>query len=221
MGCSQAGSVKTGETEEICLNDSHAESVRTAANPRTAQPARPAQSPAQPAQATKGLEPGANVRVVGLKGDGALRLNGEAAVLDSWNAATNRWNVRLRSGEVKAIRPENLEEVVGLRAPVKAPVPLKEELGEDPPLLEVWSRHREGSERAQAAQKLLEAPLKKLDLSVPPELLQQAKRRPDVDSEPDTKLLSSGDDERVVLDDLDLDLQLRSSMSATARKAPR
>eukprot|EP00913_Durusdinium_trenchii_P024111 g22644.t1 len=35
-----------------------------------------------------------------------------------------------------------------------------------------------------------------------------------LDPDPDTKLLSSGDDERVVLDDLDSDLQLRSSLGA-------
>lgn len=155
----------------------------------------------------EGLRPGKSVQVSGLKGDAALRLNGEKGALESWNAATNRWNVRLRSGEVKAIRAENLHEVLDA-SPVQTPLPPKEEHPDDPPFLEVWSR-KEASERAKATEKLL-GPTK-LDLSVPAELLQQAAKRQEMDPDPDAKLLSSVDDERVVLDDLDTDLQLRSS----------
>ncbi|CAE7346459.1 unnamed protein product [Symbiodinium pilosum] len=138
-------------------------------------------------------------------------------------------NVRFRSGEVKALRAENLDEaeVAGghasqKAAPTQTAESLKEAL-EDPPLLEIWSRHRENSERAKAAKKILggiDAPLKKLDLSVPPELLEQAKRSggPDggVDLDPDSRLLASVQDERIALDDLDSAGLNSSAVSAGA-----
>ncbi|CAE7655919.1 unnamed protein product, partial [Symbiodinium necroappetens] len=143
------------------------------------------------------------------------------------DAYTMHWNVRLRSGEVKAIRPENLEEVAGGYGSQKAPASTAESLQDDPPLLEIWSRHRDDSERAKAAKKLLggiDAPLQKLDLTVPPELLEQAKRsRADdaADVDPDSRLLASVQDERIALDDLDSDLQLRATGVTTRRPVSR
>ncbi|CAE7271404.1 PGR3 [Symbiodinium sp. CCMP2456] len=138
----------------------------------------------------------------------AARLNGEKGALESWNASSNRWNVRLRSGEVKAIRPENLEEVAGGYGSQKAPTSTAESLQDDPPLLEIWSRHRDNSERAKAAKKLLggiDAPLQKLDLTVPPELLEQAKRSRAGGLAGGTEAQvaqSQVQDERIALDDL-------------------
>lgn len=220
MSCTQVTSA--GPKAEIEVTPDRADPSQPTSEPRILAP------PAGHTEATghaghvsspivEGLRPGKSVRVSGLKGDAALRLNGEKGVLESWNAASNRWNVRLRSGEVKAIRAENLHEVLD-PSPVQTPPPAsQEEHPDDPPFLEVWSR-REASERAKATEKLL-GPTK-LDLSVPAELLQQAAKRQDMDPDPDAKLLSSVDDERVVLDDLDTDLQLRSS-GWTAKTAKR
>jgi len=44
--------------------------------------------------------------------DGLLRtpgLNGEVCLCEAWDRSVQRWRVQLRSGEVKALRPENLE----------------------------------------------------------------------------------------------------------------
>lgn len=51
---------------------------------------------------------GATVRLHGLKG--ASHLNGEVGICGEWDDAANRWIVRLSgAGELKSLRPENLE----------------------------------------------------------------------------------------------------------------
>eukprot|EP00439_Symbiodinium_sp_Y106_P073506 s1009_g13.t2 len=211
--------------EEICLPDTPADAYHES-EASISRASRPVPEADAGRAETAGLTCGSTVRVQGLTGDSAARLNGEKGALESWNASSNRWNVRLRSGEVKAIRPENLEEVAGGYASQKAPTHTAESLQDDPPLLEIWSRHRENSERAKAAKKLLggmDAPLQKLDLTVPPELLEQVKRSraDDADVDPDSRLLASVQDERIALDELDSDLQLRATGVTTRRPVSR
>lgn len=55
------------------------------------------------------LEPGCCARVAGLQG--AMQLNGHVVELEQWNDDSQRWVVRLKSGESKSIRPRNLERV--------------------------------------------------------------------------------------------------------------
>jgi len=43
---------------------------------------------------------------------GAAHLNGQEGICEHWDPAKGRWNVRLPLGEVKALKPENLEEEV-------------------------------------------------------------------------------------------------------------
>ncbi|CAE8616241.1 unnamed protein product, partial [Polarella glacialis] len=147
------------------------------------------------------------VRIHGLTGEGAGKMNGEQGTCQSWDAASNRWHVLLRSGEVKAVKPENLLEVDP----------------DEPPLLEVWNRqNQESSAKAKAAQRILgvgfgesQQPLKGLDFTVT-DLLEEAAKAGRagsdeyfLENDPDDQLLSAGEDERVMLDDLDADLQLR------------
>lgn len=56
--------------------------------------------------ATPSLCPGAHVILVGLAT--AKHLNGEGAVIDRFNAVNGRWEARLHSGGIKALRAENL-----------------------------------------------------------------------------------------------------------------
>merc|ERR1712187_822615 len=62
-------------------------------------------------EASSSLMSGRNVRLRGL---GAPGLNGQEGVCESWDASKGRWSVRLQSGgevgQVKAVRPENLDE---------------------------------------------------------------------------------------------------------------
>ena len=53
--------------------------------------------------------PGAQVRVHSLQSALGAKLNGCEGVVESWNAATCRWQVRIGGVGVKAIRDENLE----------------------------------------------------------------------------------------------------------------
>mmetsp|Transcript_29695 Transcript_29695/g.84989 ORF Transcript_29695/g.84989 Transcript_29695/m.84989 type:complete len:384 (+) Transcript_29695:53-1204(+) len=52
------------------------------------------------------LQPGAQVAFQGLKS--AVELNGQLAVVERWDEASERWVVRLASGEDKFAKPENL-----------------------------------------------------------------------------------------------------------------
>ena len=62
-----------------------------------------------------GIAPGQPVKVTGLKS--REDLNGERGIALSFSASSGRWNVRLRSGDGKKIKRENLE-VVGRFPPV-------------------------------------------------------------------------------------------------------
>merc|ERR1711871_1268195 len=52
------------------------------------------------------LATGNYVRLEGLQAAG--HLNGLVGVLENWEAATGRWNVLLKTGETKAVKPANL-----------------------------------------------------------------------------------------------------------------
>jgi len=62
------------------------------------------------------LAPGGIVRLTGLKA--AAHLNGELGALERFDAETGRWEVKLRSGDVKAIKAANLEQASALDAAV-------------------------------------------------------------------------------------------------------
>eukprot|EP00928_Gymnodinium_smaydae_P084477 TRINITY_DN6774_c0_g3_i1.p1 TRINITY_DN6774_c0_g3~~TRINITY_DN6774_c0_g3_i1.p1 ORF type:complete len:489 (-),score=65.82 TRINITY_DN6774_c0_g3_i1:493-1959(-) len=69
---------------------------------------------------TKALKPSnllAQGRCVSLKGLAAVALNGLHGVCGSWNDKKQRWNVQLDSGEIKSVKPENLQIEVALEAP--------------------------------------------------------------------------------------------------------
>lgn len=53
------------------------------------------------------LRPGVTVAIHGLKG--AADLNGKEGTVDKWDADKGRWNVKMSGGEVKALKPENLQ----------------------------------------------------------------------------------------------------------------
>eukprot|EP00438_Fugacium_kawagutii_P025836 Skav200514 [mRNA] locus=scaffold450:492562:495352:- [translate_table: standard] len=53
--------------------------------------------------------PGASVRIHSLESALGAKLNGCEGVVESWNAATCRWQVRISAVGLKAIRDENLE----------------------------------------------------------------------------------------------------------------
>lgn len=55
----------------------------------------------------KELRPGVEVAIHGLKG--AAELNGKSGKVETWDADKGRWTVRLPSGELKALKPENLQ----------------------------------------------------------------------------------------------------------------
>jgi len=55
-----------------------------------------------------GLRPGFPVKICGLKG--APELNGCSARCQEWVERTGRWNVKLQDGQVKSLKPENLED---------------------------------------------------------------------------------------------------------------
>ena len=62
--------------------------------------------------------PGAQVRVHSLQSALGAKLNGCEGVVESWNAATCRWQVRISGVGVKAIRDENLEPLnPGMKGP--------------------------------------------------------------------------------------------------------
>lgn len=54
------------------------------------------------------LQPGVAVALHGLK---AADLNGKGGTCQDWDSTKCRWNVRLYSGEVKALKPENLQKL--------------------------------------------------------------------------------------------------------------
>jgi len=53
------------------------------------------------------LRPGLAVAIHGLKG--APELNGKGGKIEQWDADKGRWTVRLPGGELKALKPENLQ----------------------------------------------------------------------------------------------------------------
>eukprot|EP00930_Biecheleria_cincta_P038880 TRINITY_DN26739_c0_g1_i1.p1 TRINITY_DN26739_c0_g1~~TRINITY_DN26739_c0_g1_i1.p1 ORF type:complete len:130 (-),score=20.73 TRINITY_DN26739_c0_g1_i1:525-914(-) len=53
------------------------------------------------------LRPGLNVAIHGLKG--AADLNGKEGKCKHWDADKGRWTVELPGGELKALKPENLQ----------------------------------------------------------------------------------------------------------------
>jgi len=57
------------------------------------------------------LHEGMVVRLRGLLA--AQQLNGMLGVLESWDAASGRWKVKLMAGEVKSVKPENLSAAEG------------------------------------------------------------------------------------------------------------
>eukprot|EP00435_Cladocopium_sp_Y103_P051604 s472_g16.t1 len=57
------------------------------------------------------LHEGMVVRLRGLLA--AQQLNGMLGVLESWDAASGRWKVKLTAGEVKSVKPENLSAAEG------------------------------------------------------------------------------------------------------------
>jgi len=61
------------------------------------------------------LRPGVDVLIQNLTG--AVELNGQHGVCQDLNAESGRWNVRLRTGDTKALKPDNLS--------VQAPVQVK------------------------------------------------------------------------------------------------
>jgi Ca2+-binding EF-hand superfamily protein len=63
---------------------------------------------AKTAGGTKGVGPGAAVRVQGLQSAVGVKLNGSEGVVDKWDASNCRWVVRLPHGELKSIRDEHL-----------------------------------------------------------------------------------------------------------------
>lgn len=75
-------------------------------------PPEPPAAPAAPATDAGGggsgqnLSPGSFVTLTGLLK--ATELNGQPGRLERWDQSSNRWDVRLRDGDVKAIKPENL-----------------------------------------------------------------------------------------------------------------
>lgn len=74
------------------------------------------------AQRPQDLRPGAVVQIHGLSG--APQLNGQQATCDRWDAASGRWHVTLRSGETKALKPVNMQEMDGRDAKrAKIPMP--------------------------------------------------------------------------------------------------
>eukprot|EP00933_Yihiella_yeosuensis_P036366 TRINITY_DN30123_c0_g1_i1.p1 TRINITY_DN30123_c0_g1~~TRINITY_DN30123_c0_g1_i1.p1 ORF type:complete len:252 (-),score=71.39 TRINITY_DN30123_c0_g1_i1:11-766(-) len=192
-------------------------------------PVAPPPTIAAKAPQSGGFGPGQVVRIHGLSKADA-KLNGETGKLESFNNATNHWSVRLSNGDLKFIDRWNLEKVIGDVSIVSDKKPaIDDEVDlQDPPLLEVWQK----SERAKAAQKLLDPgaalnataqPLKGLDLTVPVDLLQQAKRSGSggddlwMESDPDAQMLSLAADERVVLDDLDSEM-LSSTVANGSRR---
>lgn len=54
-----------------------------------------------------GLRPGLAVAIHSLKG--APELNGKEGTCEKWDADKGRWNVRLPGGDMKALKPENLQ----------------------------------------------------------------------------------------------------------------
>jgi len=58
------------------------------------------------------LWPGLGVKIHGLKG--SPEFNGEEGFLEEWDPAGGRWIVRLDSGEVKALKEENLQAEVNM-----------------------------------------------------------------------------------------------------------
>lgn len=62
-----------------------------------------------------GLRIGVDVVITGLKS--APELNGKEAKCESWDAAKSRWTVRITGGEMKALKPENLQPKEGSAAP--------------------------------------------------------------------------------------------------------
>merc|ERR1712238_51983 len=80
-----------------------------------------AQAKAQAAQAHGGLHVGAEVTLNELKN--ATSLNGQTAIVESLLADTGRWRVKLKSGEVKDLKPENLWLSLKVQAPPHVPTP--------------------------------------------------------------------------------------------------
>lgn len=76
-----------------------------AKGPKTGKRAKVSSSEAETAAVSE-FGPGDRVRLQGLTG--AAHLNGQSGVLEMLNSETQRWHVKLGSGEVKALRPENL-----------------------------------------------------------------------------------------------------------------
>ena len=67
---------------------------------------------------SRNVFPGAQVRVHSLQSALGAKLNGCEGVVESWNAATCRWQVRISDVGVKAIRDENLESLnPGMKGP--------------------------------------------------------------------------------------------------------
>jgi len=52
------------------------------------------------------FKPGMRVKITGLKA--APQLNGTSGICQEWQSSSERWNVGLSTGEVKAVKPENM-----------------------------------------------------------------------------------------------------------------
>jgi len=221
MGCCQATTAaivgksrqKLGDDSEEVVLDGSAKFSNSAGSKKGVAPPAGSKAPRYLEQ-RGGLTPGTAVKIKGLTSDAAKRLNGELGILRSWDAATNRWKVQLKSSEVKDIRPENLEEVPGA---TKVPITI-EVSPDEPPLLEVWNRERRPPDAAKAKVPSFLGGLntdRPLAAYAEASAAAQAARGDDLsplspdnyDVDPDAQLLSLVDDERVQLQDLDADMQ--------------
>eukprot|EP00933_Yihiella_yeosuensis_P025322 TRINITY_DN19670_c0_g1_i1.p1 TRINITY_DN19670_c0_g1~~TRINITY_DN19670_c0_g1_i1.p1 ORF type:complete len:733 (+),score=151.90 TRINITY_DN19670_c0_g1_i1:196-2199(+) len=76
----------------------------------------------EPASASKQMKPGGRVRLTGLKA--AAALNGSTGILEKFDSSSERWEVKLEAGDIKAIRPDNLiplEDEEDVFVPPKSP----------------------------------------------------------------------------------------------------
>lgn len=278
MGCCQAGQKKGAAEPEVEIAPKRddtagpppstarsSSSGKSRSSPRSVAP--PAAGTGSEGFAAEGdLRPGTVVIVYGLTA--ASQLNGKEGTCERWDTGSNRWHVKLGSGEVKALRPGNLQRAEDATTPLAAAAALgprtPDEVGPfrggtpaldangDPPLLGTQGASGPAgtarSARAKSASRLLQgggsnrahgpgSPLTDLDLSFPKELggsgaAPRRSLRPSTSAEPtedwserrssqregggqkdwdaEAELLSTVEDQRVSLADLDGDMQLPS-----------
>jgi len=77
------------------------------------------------------LRPGAAVNIFGLSS--AAHLNGQTGFCERWDSVANRWHVRLPGGDVKALKPQNLQ-MLYQEAPEQKPRRTRDNAGRGAPL---------------------------------------------------------------------------------------